>query len=161
MQKNVQSTQHQNLIQKALDTVLELEYTIEEQATELANSFYQQRLEIQSQAQEEENTQALIENRIPKRIFCQLHLSARMNRATLELYWHTVYFVKLTKKKKYKYISKGKSDAYDMRTLLSKAHPFERDLIKETEEQAAIIRLQWKKLIEARKPLHRLRELSK
>lgn len=161
MKKQHFQTQHQELIENALNSVLELEYTIEEQALDLSKDFYQRRAELQAEAQAIENTEALGQNRKPKRFFCQLNLSTRMLRGTLQIYWHTIYFTRTTKQKKYKYIPLSRTGTYDLRTLLSKSHPFEKELIKETEAKATVIRLQWKKLIEARKPLHRLKELSK
>ena len=55
----------------------------------------------------------------------------------------------------------GNNGTYDLRTLKSKANDFEWDLVKETEAKASIIREKWKKLIQARTAILRMKELSK
>ncbi len=159
--KKMTMTQHSKLIEDTLILMLELESSIEAQASDICTDFYERRVVLQNEQQSVFDLEARISNKSPKRVFSPLNISVRMLRGSLQIYWHTVHFHRLTKKKHYKYIAKSKNGTYDLRTLKSKSGDAEWELVKETEESAAQLREQWRKLIQARSALIRLRELSK
>lgn len=149
------------LIENTLILMLELESSIESQATDIRIDFYDCRLAVQNEQQSAFDLEARISNKSPKRVFSPLNISVRMLRGSLQIYWYTMNINRITKKKHYNYIAKSKNGTYDLRTLKSKSSDAEWDLVKETEEKAAGLREQWKRLIQARSSLIRLRELSK
>lgn len=161
MQTNNAKSEIVNKIEQILTKMLWLEGDIEALATEVRDDFYEERLVLQADAQTAEDSDAFIRNRKPKRIFCNLHLSVRMLKGSLQIYWHTVYFHKVTKKKYYKYIPLNRTGVYDLRTLKSKCQPFEVELVKEAEAKAANVRLIWKKFIESRMAILRTMDISK
>lgn len=153
-------TRHSKLIEGTLILMLELESSIEAQASDIRTEFYERRAVLQNEQQATFDLEARISNKSPKRVFSPLNISVRMLRGSLQIYWHTVHFHRVSKKKHYKYITKTKNRTYDMRTLRSKSSDAEWELVKETEERSSDLREQWRKLIQARSALIRLRELS-
>lgn len=141
--------------------MLKIESEIELESSELREHFFDSRQYLQQEAQLLEDEKAMRLNKKPVRIFSPLNISARHDKGTLRIYWHTVHFHRVTKRKNYKYIAMGSNGSYDLRTLKSKANDFEWDLVKETEAKASITREKWKKLIQARTAILRMKELSK
>ncbi len=148
-------------INEALMAMLIIESEIESEASEIRERFFEQRQSLQQEAQSMEDANAQILNKRPVRIFSPLNISIRLDKGSLRIYWHTVHFHRVTKRKNYKYIAMNKNGAYDLRTLRSKANDFEWELVKETEDMAAATREKWKKLIQSRTAILRLKELSK
>ncbi len=87
--------------------------------------------------------------------WCPLNLFARQHNGSLQIYWQLVYRDRHTRRIGYKHIAKKKSGGYDMRSLLSHAHDFEKDLVAEYEEDAQCQRERWGHLMKTKHHLAR------
>ena len=75
--------------------------------------------------------------------WCPLNLFSRLHNGSLQIYWQLVHRDRRTKSVGYTHLSKNKRGGYDLRSLLSHAHEFERDLVAEYEEEAECQRQRW------------------
>jgi hypothetical protein len=118
------------------------EASVEGRALDLVDEFRSRRGKLQADEQNRVNAEALANFQRPYKVWCPLNLFTRMNSGSLELSWQMVNYSKVKKVPLYWQIKKG-DEHYDLRALLGKAKPFERDLIREIELRAREIREAW------------------
>ncbi len=92
--------------------------------------------------------------------YSPLNLGVRAHKGGLEVYWFTQN-KSATGKTAYRYIPLGRNGkaagyGYPMAGLLSHARPYERDLVRETEQRAAAIRAKRAALVDLRRASQRL-----
>lgn len=114
------------------------------QASELVAAFRAKRESLREQAQVEVDARTAIGRRA-KKIYAPLNLFTRVRGRGLELVWQEVHRNRVTHTLRFKSLRLSADGNADLRLLLSRALPFELELIRDTEEHARRIRAQWKR----------------
>lgn len=118
-----------------------------EQGTWLAEGFRRDRIKAQTSWIHEQEAQGVSRGSLSRQIWCPLNLFSREQNGSLQIYWQLVYRSRATKKIGYQYLRRSEGGDYDLRTLFKHARDFEKDLVKEHEEEARRMRRRWSEVI--------------
>ena len=146
-----------NRIDKMIKELSDLEHHLAIQGGSLAKTFKDNRIELHRQWLAQMAAQGTPVSKYSVGSWCPLTLFSRYHNGTLEIYWQLVHRKKVTKTVIYKHLRKGNGDKYDLRSLLSHAHSFERELVIQFEEEASIQRTRWAYLKKATAQLQLLK----
>lgn len=143
---------------RAIASHLQLaEALVEAEATALMTAFREARLQLRNSAATVQPGEA-VDSKAGK--YSPLNLGVRAHKGGLEIYWFTQNKA-ATGRTAYRYLPLGRSGkgsgyGYQMAGLLAHARPYERDLVRETEQRAAALRAKRAALVELRRSSQRL-----
>jgi hypothetical protein len=119
------------------------------QALALRDKFRKEREEMRLVALAEIKAATPIGHK-PKPLYAALNLFARLRNGGLEIFWQEVHTFKTAEKPVYKYLSRNGKGGYNLQVLLSRARPFERELVEKIERRAQELRIIWRELVKMR-----------
>lgn len=143
---------------RAIASHLQLaEALVEAEASALMTAFREARLDLRNQAATHQPGEA-VDGKAGK--YSPLNLGVRAHKGGLEIYWFTQNKA-ATGRTAYRYLplgrsGKGSGHGYQLPGLLAHARPYERDLVRETEQRAAAIRAKRAALVDLRRSSQRL-----